>query len=308
MTAYTDTAEAIEAEHRRGAHNYDPLPVVLCHGEGVWVRDVEGRRYFDALSAYSALNFGHRHPRLVQAAADQLASLTLTSRPSTTTSSGPSARSWRISAGTTGVPANTGAEAVEAAIKLARKWGYERKGVAPDRAQIVVCAGNFHGRTTTIVGFSDDPLARTGFGPFGPGFVTVPYGDLDALRAAVGADTVGFLVEPIQGEAGVIIPPDGYLAAARSICDESGALLVADEVQSGLGRTGRRFASDHEDVRPDLYVLGKALAGALPLSAVVGSDDVVGVLRRRARQHVRRQPARVAVGREVLRLLADGRP
>ena len=175
MTAYTDTAAAIEAEHRRGAHNYDPLPVVLCHGEGVWVRDVEGRRYFDALSAYSALNFGHRHPRLVQAAADQLASLTLTSRAFHNDQLGPFCAELADFCGHDRVlPANTGAEAVEAAIKLARKWGYERKGVAPDRAQIVVCAGNFHGRTTTIVGFSDDPLARTGFGPFGPGFVTVP--------------------------------------------------------------------------------------------------------------------------------------
>ena len=310
MTAYTDTAQAIEAEHRRGAHNYDPLPVVLSHGEGVWVRDVEGRRYFDALSAYSALNFGHRHPRLVQAAADQLASLTLTSRAFHNDQLGPFCAELADFCGHDRVlPANTGAEAVEAAIKLARKWGYERKGVAPDRAQIVVCAGNFHGRTTTIVGFSDDPLARTGFGPFGPGFVTVPYGDVDALRAAVGADTVAFLVEPIQGEAGVIIPPDGYIAAARSICDESGALLVADEVQSGLGRTGRRFASDHEDVRPDLYVMGKALGGGiLPLSAVVGSDDVVGVLR--PGEHGSTfggNPLACAIGREVLRLLADGR-
>jgi ornithine--oxo-acid transaminase len=310
MSARTYTGEAIEAERRHGAHNYDPLPVVLSHGEGVWVRDVEGRRYFDALSAYSALNFGHRHPRLVQAAAEQLDRLTLTSRAFHNDLLGPFCAELAAFCGADRVlPANTGAEAVEAAIKLARKWGYERKGVAPDRAEIVVCAGNFHGRTTTIVGFSDDPLARTGFGPFGPGFVMVPYGDADALRAAVGADTVAFLVEPIQGEAGVVIPPDGYLVAARSICDEAGTLLVADEVQSGLGRAGRRFACDHEDVRPDLYVLGKALGGGiLPLSAVAGSDEVVGVLA--PGEHGSTfggNPLACAVGREVLRLLADGR-
>jgi ornithine--oxo-acid transaminase len=310
MTAHTVTKEAIEAEHRYGAHNYDPLPVVLSHGEGVWVRDVEGRRYFDALSAYSALNFGHRHPRLVQAATAQLGRLALTSRAFHNDQLGAFCAELANFCGNDRVlPANTGAEAVEAAIKLARKWGYEHKGVAPDRAQIVVCAGNFHGRTTTIVGFSDDPLARTGFGPFSPGFVTVPYGDPDALSAAVGADTVAFLVEPIQGEAGVIIPPDGYLAATRSICDEAGALLVADEVQSGLGRAGQRFACDHENVRPDLYVLGKALGGGiLPLSAIVGSDDVIGVLR--PGEHGSTfggNPLACAVGREVLRLLASGR-
>jgi ornithine--oxo-acid transaminase len=310
MTVDTDAGLAIETEGRYGAHNYEPLPVVLCHGEGVWVHDVVGRRYFDALSAYSALNFGHRHPRLLQAASEQLGRLTLTSRAFYNDQLGRFCAELAEFCGSDRVlPMNTGAEAVETAIKLARKWGYERKRVGADRAQIVVCAGNFHGRTTTIVGFSDDPLARTGFGPFGAGFVTVPYGDPDALRAAVGADTVAFLVEPIQGEAGVIVPPDGYLAAARAICDEAGILLVADEVQSGLGRAGRRFACDHEHVRPDLYVLGKALGGGiLPLSAVVGSDDVVGVLR--PGEHGSTfggNPLACAVGREVLRLLADGR-
>ena len=310
MTADTNAGLAIEAEGRYGAQNYEPLPVVLCHGEGVWVRDVVGRRYFDALSAYSALNFGHRHPRLLGAASEQLGRLTLTSRAFHNDQLGRFCAELAEFCGSDRVlPMNTGAEAVETAIKLARKWGYERKRVAADRAQIVVCASNFHGRTTTIVGFSDDPLARTGFGPFGPGFVTVPYGDPDALRAAVGADTVAFLVEPIQGEAGVIVPPDGYLAAARAICDEAGILLVADEVQSGLGRAGRRFACDYEHVRPDLYVLGKALGGGiLPLSAVVGSDDVVGVLR--PGEHGSTfggNPLACAVGLEVLRLLADGR-
>jgi len=309
MTVDTTAELAIETEDRYGAHNYEPLPVVLCDGEGVWVRDVLGRRYFDALSAYSALNLGHRHPRLLRAAGEQLGRLTLTSRAFYNDQLGQFCAELAEFCGSDRVlPMNTGAEAVETAIKLARKWGYERKRVAPDRAQIVVCAGNFHGRTTTIVGFSDDPLARTGFGPFGPGFVTVPYGDADALRAAIGAYTVAFLVEPIQGEAGVIVPPDGYLAAARAICDETGILLVADEVQSGLGRAGRRFACDHEHVRPDLYVLGKALGGGiLPLSAVVGSDEVVGVLR--PGEHGSTfggNPLACAVGREVLRLLADG--
>jgi ornithine--oxo-acid transaminase len=303
------SAIAIEAEHRRGAHNYHPLPVVLSHGEGVWVHDVEGRRYFDALSAYSALNFGHRHPRLVQAATEQLERLTLTSRAFHNDQLGAFCVELADFCGHDRVlPMNTGAEAVETAIKLARKWGYVRKGVAPGRAEIVVCSGNFHGRTTTIVGFSDDPLARDGFGPFAPGFVTVPYGDADALRAAIGPDTVGFLVEPIQGEGGVVIPPDGYLAAARAICDDADVLLIADEVQSGLGRSGRRFGCDHENVRPDLYVLGKALGGGImPLSAVVGRDDVVSVLR--PGEHGSTfggNPLACAVGREVLRLLADG--
>jgi len=310
MTARTDADEAVQAEDRHGAHNYDPLRVVLCRGEGVWVRDVEGRRYYDALSAYSAMNFGHRHPRLVRAATEQLERLTLTSRAFHNDQLGPFCAELAAFCGSDRVlPMNTGAEAVETAIKLARKWGYERKGVAPDRAEIVVCAGNFHGRTTTIVGFSDDPLARTGFGPFAPGFVRVPYGDANALRSAVGENTVAFLVEPIQGEAGVVIPPAGYLAAARSICDEAGVLLVADEVQSGLGRAGRRFACDHEHVRPDLYVLGKALGGGiLPVSAVVGIDEVLGVLH--PGEHGSTfggSPLACAVGREVLRLLADSR-
>jgi ornithine--oxo-acid transaminase len=271
----------IATEDRFGAHNYHPLPVVLSHGEGVWVHDTGGRRYFDALSAYSALNFGHRHPRLVAAAVEQLGRLTLTSRAFHNDQLGPfCAELAEFCEHDRVLPMNTGAEAVETALKLARRWGYDHKGVPPDRAEIVVCAGNFHGRTTTIVGFSDDPLARTGFGPFGPGFVTVPFGDATALRAAIGPCTVGFLVEPIQGECGVMIPPDGYLSEVRSICTETGVLMIADEIQSGLGRAGRRFACDHEDVRPDLYVLGKALGGGiLPLSAVVGRDDVVGVLR-----------------------------
>jgi ornithine--oxo-acid transaminase len=310
MTAHTTpSTDAIEAELRFGAHNYHPLPVVLSSGEGVWVHDSEGRRYFDALSAYSALNFGHRHPRLVAAAMEQLGRLTLTSRAFHNDQLGPFCAELAEFCGQDRVlPMNTGAEAVETALKLARRWGYDRKGVPADRAEIVVCAGNFHGRTTTIVGFSDDPSARAGFGPYGPGFVTVPYGDAEALRAAITEHTVAFLVEPVQGEAGVVVPPDGYLTAVRAICDAAGILLVADEVQSGLGRSGRRFACDHEHVRPDLYVLGKALGGGIvPLSAVVGADEVIGVLR--PGEHGSTfggNPLACAVGREVLRLLADG--
>jgi ornithine--oxo-acid transaminase len=310
MISRTDAHDAVQAEQRHGARNYAPLPVVLSRGEGVWVHDVEDRRYFDALSAYSALNFGHRHPRLVRAATEQLERMTLTSRAFHNDQLGPfCAELAEFCESDRVLPMNTGAEAVETAIKLARKWGYERKGVEPDGAEIVVCAGNFHGRTTTIVGFSDDPAARNGFGPFAPGFVQVPYGDADALRSAVGPGTVAFLVEPIQGEAGVVVPPDGYLAAARSICDEAGVLLVADEIQSGLGRAGRRFACDHEHVRADLYLLGKALGGGIvPISAVVGTDEVLGVLR--PGEHGSTfggNPLACAVGREVLRLLADGR-
>jgi ornithine--oxo-acid transaminase len=305
-----DRGKALRAaEDRYGAHNYAPLPVVLATGQGVWVRDVDGRRYFDALSAYSALNFGHRHPRLVAAAERQLGRLTLTSRAFHNDQLGPFCAELAAFCGQDRVlPMNTGAEAVETAIKLARRWGYDRKGVAPGRARIVVCAGNFHGRTTTIVSFSDDPLARDGFGPFTPGFVTVPYGDAEAVRAAIDEDTVAVLVEPVQGEAGVVVPPPGYLSALREACTAAGALLIADEVQTGLGRTGRRFACDHEGVTPDLLVLGKALAGGIvPLSAVVGRDDVVGVLRPGAHGSTfGGNPLACAVGREVLRLLEDG--
>jgi ornithine--oxo-acid transaminase len=296
-------------EARYGARNYDPLPVVVARGEGVWVYDVDGRRYFDALSAYSALNFGHRHPRLMAAAEAQLGQLTLTSRAFHNDQLG---RFCQELAGYCEkdlvLPMNTGAEAVETAIKVVRKWGYERAGVPPDCAKIVVCDHNFHGRTTTIVSFSSDPLAHDGFGPYTPGFVSVPYGDADALRAAIDEHTVAFLVEPVQGEAGIVIPPTGYLAAAREICDQTGTLLVADEIQTGLGRTGRRFACDHENIAPDVLLLGKALGGGIvPLSAVVADDAVLGVLG--AGQHGSTfggNPLACAIGREVLRLLEDG--
>ncbi len=299
---------AIEGAHC--ARNYRPLPVVIERGEGVWVQDVEGRRYFDALSAYSALNFGHRHPQLVAATLEQLGRLTLTSRAFHNDQLGSFCEELARFCGKQLVlPMNTGAEAVETAIKVARKWGYDCRGVAPDRAKIVVCDGNFHGRTTTIVSFSDDPLARTGFGPYGPGFTSIPFGDATALLTAIDEFTVAFLLEPVQGEAGVIIPPAGYLAAVRSICDQRRILLIADEVQTGLGRTGRRFGCDHENVMPDLFVLGKALGGGiLPLSAVLADDQVLGVLG--PGQHGSTfggNPLACAVGREVLRLLEDGR-
>ncbi|HEV7808300.1 MAG TPA: ornithine--oxo-acid transaminase [Solirubrobacteraceae bacterium] len=298
---------------RYTAHNYHPLPVTVSHAEGAWVTDDRGRRHLDALSAYSALNFGHRHPKLVAAAREQLARVTLTSRAFSNDQLGPFARELAALCGKDRVlPMNTGAEAVETAIKVARKWGYEVKGVRPDRATILVCDGNFHGRTTTIVSFSDDPLARDGYGPFTPGFLRLPFGDAGALERALRADedVVAFLVEPIQGESGVVIPPDGYLRDARRLCSEHGVLLIADEIQSGLGRTGRTFACDHDDVVPDVYVLGKALGGGiLALSAIVADDDVLGVFGPGSHGSTfGGNPLACAVGRAVLELLAGGEP
>jgi ornithine--oxo-acid transaminase len=303
------TADSTRLEEEYGVHNYAPLPVVISRGEGSWVEDVEGRRYFDALSAYSALNFGHRHPRLVAAAREQLDRLTLTSRAFRNDRIGTLCRELAELCSLDRVlPMNTGAEAVETAIKAARKWGYEAKGVAAGRAKIVVCRGNFHGRTTTIISFSDDEVARTGFGPFTPGFESVPYGDLAALEAALDEDTVAFLVEPVQGEAGVIIPPDGYLDGARALCTEANALLITDEIQSGLGRTGRTFAADHEGVTPDLMLLGKALGGGIvPISAVVGTGEVLGLFK--PGQHGSTfggNPLACAIAIAVLDLLRDG--
>ena len=303
------TADSTRLEEEYGVHNYAPLPVVISRGEGSWVEDVEGRRYFDALSAYSALNFGHRHPQLVAAAREQLDRLTLTSRAFRNDRIGTLCRELAELCSLDRVlPMNTGAEAVETAIKAARKWGYEAKGVAAGRAKIVVCRGNFHGRTTTIISFSDDEVARTGFGPFTPGFESVPYGDLATLEAALDEDTVAFLVEPVQGEAGVIIPPDGYLEGARALCTEANALLITDEIQSGLGRTGRTFAADHEGVTPDLMLLGKALGGGIvPISAVVGTGEVLGLFK--PGQHGSTfggNPLACAIAIAVLDLLRDG--
>ncbi|MCZ9349662.1 ornithine--oxo-acid transaminase [Streptomyces mutabilis] len=272
--------ELIRAEEPVLAHNYHPLPVVVARAEGAWVEDVEGRRYLDMLAGYSALNFGHRHPALIEAAHRQLDRLTLTSRAFHNDRLAEFAERLSALTGTDMVlPMNTGAEAVESGIKVARKWAYDVKGVPADRATIVVAADNFHGRTTTIVSFSTDETARSGFGPFTPGFKIVPYNDLAALEAAVDGTTAAVLIEPIQGEAGVNIPDDGYLAGVRELTRRAGCLFVADEIQSGLGRTGHTLAVEHESVVPDVVLLGKALGGGIvPVSAVVGSREVLGVL------------------------------
>ncbi len=300
---------AIAVEDAHVAHNYHPLPVVVARAEGAWVTDVEGKRYLDLLSAYSALNFGHRHPALLAAATEQLGRVTLTSRAFHNDRLGPFAAALAALCGKELVlPMNTGAEAVETGIKLARAWAYHSKGVADGRAKIIVAGGNFHGRTTTIVGFSDDPQARDGFGPFAPGFVTVPFGDAAAVAAAIDADTAAVLVEPIQGEAGVIVPPEGYLRALREICDRENVLFIADEIQSGLGRVGTTFACEREGVVPDVYLLGKALGGGIvPLSAVVADRDVLGVIR--PGEHGSTfggNPLACAVGLQVVEMLASG--
>ncbi len=294
------------------AHNYKPLPVVIAEAEGSWVTDVEGRRYLDMLAAYSAINFGHRHPRLVEAARRQLDKVTLVSRAFDHEHFGPFCAELAELAGMEMVlPMNTGAEAVETAIKVARKWGYEVKGVPADQAVIVAFGGNFHGRTTTIISFSTDEDARGGFGPYTPGFRVADYGDLAALEAVAGElgdRLVAVLVEPVQGEAGVVVPPPGFLAGVRRLCSARGALMIADEIQSGLGRTGTTFACEHENVLPDAYLLGKALGGGIvPVSAMVSSREILGVLR--PGQHGSTfggNPLACAVGREVIALLRTG--
>lgn len=312
MTAPAQTrtaAELIEAEKPVLAHNYHPLPVVVARAEGTWVEDVEGRRYLDMLAGYSALNFGHRHPALIEAAHRQLDRLTLTSRAFHNDRLAEFAERLASLTGQDMVlPMNTGAEAVESGIKVARKWAYEVKGVPADRATVVVAADNFHGRTTTIVGFSTDETARSGFGPFTPGFRIVPYNDLAALEATVDKTTAAVLIEPIQGEAGVIVPDDGYLTGVRELTRRAGCLFVVDEIQSGLGRTGHTLAVEHEDVVPDLVLLGKALGGGIvPVSAVVGRREVLGVLR--PGEHGSTfggNPLSAAVGTAVVGLLETG--
>ena len=275
------TSRYLEEAERYSADNYHPLPVVLDRGEGVWVWDVDGKRYLDMLSSYSAVNQGHRHPEIVAAAKEQLDRLTLTSRAFHNDRMGPFLRELCEASGfDAALPMNTGAEAVETAIKMVRKWGYQVRGIPEDQAEIIVCEDNFHGRTTTIVGFSSEDQYREGFGPFTPGFKLIPYGDLDALRAAIGPNTAGFLVEPIQGEAGVIVPPDGYMQGAAEICRASGVALVADEIQTGLGRTGRFFCCDWEGVRPDILIVGKALGGGVyPVSAAIADNEFMDVFR-----------------------------
>jgi len=272
-------ASPVELERRYGARNYDPLPVVLDRGEGVWLYDTAGRRYLDMMSAYSAVSFGHSNPELVRVLSEQAARLAVTSRAFHTARLGSFLeRLCRMTGMARALPMNTGAEAVETAIKAARKWAYRVKRVPEGRAQIIVAAGNFAGRTTTIVGFSSEAQYREGFGPFAPGFVSVPYGDADALEAAIGPHTAAFLVEPVQGEAGIVVPPAGYLKRVRDICTRHDVLLIADEVQTGLGRTGALLACGHEGVRPDGLTLGKALGGGLlPVSAFLAREDVMAV-------------------------------
>jgi ornithine--oxo-acid transaminase len=297
---------ALEAEY--GARNYKPLDVVLTRGEGVHVWDVDGNRYLDALSAYSAVNQGHCHPRILAAMIDQARRLTLTSRAFRNDQLGlfyeevcALTRSHSV------LPMNTGVEAVESSLKVARKWGYEVKGVAANQAEIIVCADNFHGRTLSVVGFSTDPVSNSGFGPFGPGFKVVPFGDAKALEAAITPNTVAFLVEPIQGEAGVIIPPAGYLKAARELCTRHDVILIFDEVQTGLGRTGKLLAEEHEGVEADLTLIGKALSGGFyPVSAVLSNKEVLGVLK--PGEHGSTfggNPLGCAVARMALKVLVD---
>ncbi|ATY10983.1 ornithine--oxo-acid transaminase [Amycolatopsis sp. AA4] len=305
----TSTDGFIALDERWSTHNYHPLPVVIAEAEGASVTDVAGKSYLDFLAGYSALNFGHRNPELIAAATEQLGRVTLTSRAFHHDQLGLFCRELAELTGTEMVlPMNSGAEAVESAVKVARKWAYQVKGVPAGTAEIVVAASNFHGRTTTIVSFSDDETARADYGPFTPGFVQVPYGDAEALKAAITPRTAAVLMEPIQGEAGVVVPPEGFFAAVRRLCDENNVLMIADEIQSGLARTGTVLALEHEGVRADLYTLGKALGGGIvPVSAVVGSRDVLGVLK--PGQHGSTfggNPLACAVGRAVVRLLQTG--
>ncbi|HSG81982.1 MAG TPA: ornithine--oxo-acid transaminase, partial [Gemmatimonadota bacterium] len=302
------TEELIREVDSWSAHNYHPLPVVLQRGEGCWVWDVDGVRYLDMLSAYSAVNQGHRHPKIIAALTQQAARLTLTSRAFHNDQMGAFLHQLCELVGyAKALPMNTGAEAVETAIKAVRKWGYTVKGVQPEAAEIIVCEDNFHGRTTTIVGFSSEEQYRSGFGPFTPGFKLIPYGDIDAFKNAITDNTVGFLVEPLQGEGGVIMPPAGFLSEAAEICRDAGVKLMADEIQTGLGRTGRLLCCDWEDVRPDVVMLGKALGGGVyPVSACVADEEVLDVFR--PGDHGSTfggNPLAAAVGRASLDVIVD---
>jgi ornithine--oxo-acid transaminase len=302
------TSALIETEYRLGAHNYKPIDVVLSRGEGVYVWDLDGNRYLDCLSAYSAVNQGHCHPRILEAMMEQAQKLTLTSRAFRNDQL---AHFYEELAALTGshkiLPMNSGAEAVETALKAVRKWGYEVKGVAEDSAEIIVCSNNFHGRTMGIVGFSTDPDARTGFGPFAPGFKTVPFGDIEAFRAAINNNTVAFLIEPIQGEAGVLIPPQGYFPEVRALCSRHGITLILDEIQTGLGRTGKLLAEEHEGIEADVTLIGKALSGGFyPVSAVLSNSEVLGVLQ--PGQHGSTfggNPLACAIARAALKVLTE---
>jgi len=304
----TESESLIAMEEQYSAHNYHPLDVVIERAEGVWVYDVDGKRYLDCLSAYSAVNQGHRHPRIIQALIEQAGRVTLTSRAFRNDQFGPFAQELcQLTGYEMMLPMNSGAEAVETAIKVARKWGYTVQRVPDDQAEIIVCAENFHGRTTTIVGFSTEPQYRAGFGPFTPGFVIIPFGDADALEKAITPNTVAFLVEPIQGESGVHIPPDGYLKRGREICARHNILFMADEIQSGLGRSGKLLACEWEGVRPDVAIIGKALSGGMyPVSAVLSSREVLGVFQ--PGDHGSTfggNPLACAVARAALRVIVD---
>ena len=309
-TEKTDPERFIRLENEYGANNYHPLDVVISGGEGAWVWDAEGNRYLDFLAAYSAVNQGHVHPSIRRVLVEQSNRVTLTSRAFRTDQLGPLSKALcDLSGYARMLPMNTGAEAVETAIKAARKWGYKVKGVPNSQAEILVFAGNFHGRTTTIVGFSDEEQYRDGFGPFTPGFTLLPYGDIDAIRRAMNPNVVALLVEPIQGESGIIIPPDGYLKGIEALCREHNALFMVDEIQSGLGRTGKLFAFQHENVRPDVVIVGKALAGGFyPVSAVLADDEVMAVFT--PGDHGSTfggNPLGAAVAREALRVLVEER-
>ena len=300
----------ITLEDRYGAHNYHPLDVVITRADGAWVWDVEGKKYMDFLAAYSAVNQGHCHPRLVKVMAEQMCRVALTSRAFRNDQLGPFCKEICELTGFDRVlPMNTGAEAVETAIKAARKWGYTVKGIEKDRAKILVFAGNFHGRTTTIVSFSSDEEYRYGFGPFTPGFEILPYGDIEAVRAAMDSDVCAVMVEPIQGEAGIVAPPEGFLRQLRELTNEYNALLVCDEIQSGLGRTGTLFAYEHEGIRPDIVIIGKALSGGMyPVSAILADDEVMGVFH--PGEHGSTyggNPLGAAVAREALKVLIEER-
>lgn len=304
----TRTNELIELEEKYGAHNYHPLDVVIDRAQGVWVYDVEGNRYLDCLASYSAVNQGHCHPKILQAMLEQAHRVTLTSRAFRNDQLPLLYKELHDLTGyEMALPMNSGAEAVETAIKAARKWGYKVKSIPDGKAEIIVCTGNFHGRTTTIVSFSSDEQYRDGFGPFTPGFRIIPYGDISALRDAITLNTCGFLVEPIQGEAGILIPPAGYLKAAAEICEKNNVLFIADEIQAGLGRTGKLFAFEHEGVRPDAVIIGKALSGGYyPVSAVLASTEILSVFQ--PGDHGSTfggNPLACAVARAALRVLVD---
>ena len=303
-----DTKDFIDLEDLYGAHNYSPLDVVIARGKGVWVWDVEGKKYLDFLSAYSALNHGHCHPRLVKVLKDQGEKLTLTSRAFRNDQ-------WPLLAKELCeltdyemvLPMNSGAEAIETAIKAARKWAYQKKAVPQDQAEIIACSNNFHGRTVTIISFSTEPVYRKNFGPFTPGFVIVPYGDAEALEAAIKPNTAAFLVEPIQAESGIIMPPEGYLKKAKEICERNNILFVADEIQTGLGRTGKLFACEYEEVKPDILVIGKSLAGGCyAISAVLSPREILGLFK--PREHgttFGANPLACALAREALLVLSE---